>query len=805
MYLMERLEVFLTKQCVWNEFLTREIRNHLRNTLWTVALVYGFFKHAKLTVSGRDFRLTLIARRSRHYAGTRMPSSAKLCCTESWFNSSLLVPGDFPAEYLTYITKKDQDYEATRLHFQNLAKRYGSSIIILNLIKTRERKPRESILRAEFANVIEFINKDLSDDFRLRCTPTMTRRQLFTKMQSNLVYFNEDTSKSSNFVDLVWLSSSRNSCKEESYERSALLNSPVVGTSIKNVVNGIMVEIASTPSEDGSSIMKKDRQKQKCHTKGNKILKVSVNFLRALCTGCHKYGHYAHSCPTKSSNINHKAMNIKVTWDDENDEFDVNNDHPQEYENDLYSQLISELEKLKKEKNALIVKLDMCEKEKHTAEGKLKLTKTELEKLKLDLTFTKQKLEVFLHGAKNIDKMLSMSKNGTDKRGFGFDEQNAKYTSQITKFVKATPAPSFPKQSVTNAPHRHTKQPFVFYIFYCEACGRKGHLAPYCKYVPQFRGRNNLYLERGKPHRSYAQSFANSFFVQKSFNGFNNMTQTTEERMKVRGGTKRPRLGGTGILDGQRAGDNPVHWATEKGFKYRPIVKEQVVDIKSVYEVNEGYARVFAKFKARNWTKILTPSGKPVATSEGEFEEDGVPILPDLHIMVVDITAQHSLYTGSGIISQKMLDDESRLVHNIAIANIIPRSQKNEFSERMKIFLYAFKNDIEIDLPNIIIEEMIDVSPKMATRSSLPFARLVMAILTVASYKVFPDEPVDTKTEKLDTCNCHKSGSHLPHVLPSEPVPPGEHIGSSRSAAQPQEVFSSEYWEHALDGDDQVG
>ncbi|KAF6155803.1 hypothetical protein GIB67_039134 [Kingdonia uniflora] len=104
-------------------------------------------------------------------------------------------------------------------------------------------------------------------------------------MQSNLVYFNEDTSNCSNFVDLVWLSSSRNSCEEESYERSALLNSPVVGTSTENVVNGIMVEIASTSSEDGSSIMKTDRQKQKCHTKVNKILKVSVNFPRALCTG----------------------------------------------------------------------------------------------------------------------------------------------------------------------------------------------------------------------------------------------------------------------------------------------------------------------------------------------------------------------------------------------------------------------------------------------------------------------------------------------------------------------------------------
>ncbi|KAF7144022.1 hypothetical protein RHSIM_Rhsim05G0002000 [Rhododendron simsii] len=66
------------------------------------------------------------------------------------------------------LSRKDQNYEATRLHFENLAKRYGNPVIILNLIKTHEKKPRESILRAEFANAIEFINKDLSEENRLK-------------------------------------------------------------------------------------------------------------------------------------------------------------------------------------------------------------------------------------------------------------------------------------------------------------------------------------------------------------------------------------------------------------------------------------------------------------------------------------------------------------------------------------------------------------------------------------------------------------------------------------------------------------
>ena len=33
---------------VWNEFLTREIRNNLQSTSWTIALVHGFFKQVCL-------------------------------------------------------------------------------------------------------------------------------------------------------------------------------------------------------------------------------------------------------------------------------------------------------------------------------------------------------------------------------------------------------------------------------------------------------------------------------------------------------------------------------------------------------------------------------------------------------------------------------------------------------------------------------------------------------------------------------------------------------------------------------------
>ncbi|KAF8401153.1 hypothetical protein HHK36_014457 [Tetracentron sinense] len=153
----------------------------------------------KLSISERDFKLTLIARRSRHFAGTRylkrgvnekgrvandveteqivFEDVPEGCPTQ--ISSVVQIRGSIPLFWSQetsrlnikpdiILSKKDQNYEATRIHFENLVKRYGNPIIILNLIKTHEKKPRESILRAEFANAIEFINKDLPEENRLK-------------------------------------------------------------------------------------------------------------------------------------------------------------------------------------------------------------------------------------------------------------------------------------------------------------------------------------------------------------------------------------------------------------------------------------------------------------------------------------------------------------------------------------------------------------------------------------------------------------------------------------------------------------
>ncbi|XP_035539171.1 phosphoinositide phosphatase SAC2-like isoform X2 [Juglans regia] len=188
------------KMCVWNEFLTSEIRNRLGNTLWTVALVHGFFKQVKLSVPGRDFKLTLIARRSRCFAGTRYlkrgvndkgrvandveteqivsEDPAEGCPTQ--MSSVVQYRGSVPLFWsqnalgfrkfrpVFSLRAEQHNYEAMGLHFRNLVKRYGKPIVILSLLKTRGKKRAEKTLGATYAKAIASIIDNLPEMNHLR-------------------------------------------------------------------------------------------------------------------------------------------------------------------------------------------------------------------------------------------------------------------------------------------------------------------------------------------------------------------------------------------------------------------------------------------------------------------------------------------------------------------------------------------------------------------------------------------------------------------------------------------------------------
>ncbi|XP_057465987.1 phosphatidylinositol-3-phosphatase SAC1-like [Actinidia eriantha] len=184
---------------VWNAFLTESIRSRCKNTIWTIALVHGHFKQTRLSIFGRDFSVSLISRRSRHFAGTRylkrgvndrgrvandveteqivLDEEAGSC--KGKMSSIVQMRGSIPLFWSQEVSRfspkpdiilqrYDPTYEATKLHFEDLAKRYGNPIIVLNLIKTVEKRPREMMLRREFANAVGYLNQILSEENHLK-------------------------------------------------------------------------------------------------------------------------------------------------------------------------------------------------------------------------------------------------------------------------------------------------------------------------------------------------------------------------------------------------------------------------------------------------------------------------------------------------------------------------------------------------------------------------------------------------------------------------------------------------------------
>lgn len=61
----------------------------------------------------------------------------------------------------------DPFYTAASRHFDDLFKRYGAPITILNLIKRREPVPRESKLLDEYTQCVRYLNQFLPRDKKM--------------------------------------------------------------------------------------------------------------------------------------------------------------------------------------------------------------------------------------------------------------------------------------------------------------------------------------------------------------------------------------------------------------------------------------------------------------------------------------------------------------------------------------------------------------------------------------------------------------------------------------------------------------
>lgn len=55
----------------------------------------------------------------------------------------------------------DPFYTSAARHFDDLFKRYGTPVMVLNLVKEREPQPRESKLLREYTQCVDYLNQFL--------------------------------------------------------------------------------------------------------------------------------------------------------------------------------------------------------------------------------------------------------------------------------------------------------------------------------------------------------------------------------------------------------------------------------------------------------------------------------------------------------------------------------------------------------------------------------------------------------------------------------------------------------------------
>jgi hypothetical protein len=182
---------------LWNHFHIKEFYNILQNKIWIVNFIYGFIEQVECLNYGLRFLVTVIARRNRHYAGTRylkrginddgnvandveteqiLEEISTSCAEKPVISSYIHIRGSVPIywyqEQNSILPKPDIKlnnwdvfYESTKKHFHLLTKRYGAPIIACNLTKKKEKQ--EELLNDSYSSAVSYINEQLSEEEKI--------------------------------------------------------------------------------------------------------------------------------------------------------------------------------------------------------------------------------------------------------------------------------------------------------------------------------------------------------------------------------------------------------------------------------------------------------------------------------------------------------------------------------------------------------------------------------------------------------------------------------------------------------------
>lgn len=186
------------RKFVWNTHLLNNVENELHPE-WILYITHGFVDQSNVNVFGRSIYVTLIARRSSKYAGTRflkrganfqgdvaneveteqmVYDSGVSSLSQGQFTSFVQMRGSIPGHWSQDMGKMvakpaitidfcDPYAETAAAHFNELLKRYGSPIIILNLVKQHEKKPQEKLLSEEMQSAVKYLNQFLPPEHQI--------------------------------------------------------------------------------------------------------------------------------------------------------------------------------------------------------------------------------------------------------------------------------------------------------------------------------------------------------------------------------------------------------------------------------------------------------------------------------------------------------------------------------------------------------------------------------------------------------------------------------------------------------------
>ncbi|XP_039305758.1 polyphosphoinositide phosphatase isoform X3 [Solenopsis invicta] len=187
------------RRFLWNSHLLKPVEKDLHPE-WILYIIHGFIGQSNVSIFGRSMYVTVIARRSNKYAGTRflkrganfdgdvaneveteqiVHDSGVSSLSKGRFSSFVQMRGSVPAHWSQDVSKmvpkptiicdlSDPYVETAGAHFNQLLKRYGSPIIILNLVKKREKKKHESTLSEELSMAVKYLNQFLPPEHHIQ-------------------------------------------------------------------------------------------------------------------------------------------------------------------------------------------------------------------------------------------------------------------------------------------------------------------------------------------------------------------------------------------------------------------------------------------------------------------------------------------------------------------------------------------------------------------------------------------------------------------------------------------------------------